>query len=131
MAKLRIPYHPTITFTGLYSSASPSNMAIYMAYSSPYTASFLHSLPQLSPLSAFSFLSPPRFLPRYSVSVSVSAPQPISSIPIRCSSRADFDPKAGVSVYKPKSYEVLVTDAASSLAFALDDGKTRLEIDFP
>nr|XP_043636363.1 protein LPA3 [Erigeron canadensis] len=39
--------------------------------------------------------------------------------------------KLGVSVYKPKSYEVLVTDAANSLACALDDGKTRLEIDFP
>lgn len=39
--------------------------------------------------------------------------------------------KLGVSVYKPKSYEVLVTDAANSLAAALDDGKTRLEIDFP
>ncbi|KAL8170921.1 hypothetical protein V2J09_022725, partial [Rumex salicifolius] len=41
------------------------------------------------------------------------------------------DPKAGVAVYKPKSYEVLVSDAANCLAFALDDGKTRLEIDFP
>ncbi|KAK9922960.1 hypothetical protein M0R45_031396 [Rubus argutus] len=29
------------------------------------------------------------------------------------------------------SYEVLVTDAANSLAYALEDGKTRLEIDFP
>ncbi|KAL5984288.1 Protein lpa3 [Asimina triloba] len=41
------------------------------------------------------------------------------------------DPKAGVSVYKPKSYQVLVSDAANSLASALQDGKTRLEIDFP
>jgi len=42
-----------------------------------------------------------------------------------------FDPKSGVSVYKPKSYEVLATDAANSLNFALQDGKLRLEIDFP
>ncbi|CAN6325299.1 unnamed protein product, partial [Urochloa humidicola] len=35
------------------------------------------------------------------------------------------------SVYKPRSYEVLVTDAARSLACAIDDGKTRLEIEFP
>ncbi|KAE9621280.1 hypothetical protein Lalb_Chr01g0012061 [Lupinus albus] len=42
-----------------------------------------------------------------------------------------FDPKAGVSIYKPKSYQVLVDDAANSLAFALHDGKLRLEIDFP
>ncbi|KAI6689817.1 hypothetical protein NL676_026645 [Syzygium grande] len=41
------------------------------------------------------------------------------------------DPKRGVALYKPKSYEVLVADAAESLAFALEDGKTRLEIDFP
>ncbi|XP_031494165.1 protein LPA3 [Nymphaea colorata] len=41
------------------------------------------------------------------------------------------DPKAGVAVYKPKTYEVLVNDAANSLAYALDDGKVRLEIDFP
>lgn len=42
-----------------------------------------------------------------------------------------MDPKVGVSLYKPKSYEVLVTDAAKSLAYALEDGKLRLEIDFP
>ena len=44
---------------------------------------------------------------------------------------SDTDPKAGVPLYKPKSYEVLVSDAARSLVYALDDGKTRLEIDFP
>ncbi|CAN6481597.1 unnamed protein product [Victoria cruziana] len=41
------------------------------------------------------------------------------------------NPKAGVAIYKPRSYEVLVTDAANSLAYALEDGKIRLEIDFP
>ncbi|KAG7014184.1 Protein LOW PSII ACCUMULATION 3, chloroplastic, partial [Cucurbita argyrosperma subsp. argyrosperma] len=41
------------------------------------------------------------------------------------------DPKAGVPIYKPKTYEVLVSDAANSLAYALEDGKMRLEIDFP
>jgi len=39
--------------------------------------------------------------------------------------------RAGVSVYKPRSYDVLVTDAARSLACAIGDGKTRLEIEFP
>uniref|UniRef100_A0A8R7QJJ1 DUF1995 domain-containing protein n=1 Tax=Triticum urartu TaxID=4572 RepID=A0A8R7QJJ1_TRIUA len=39
--------------------------------------------------------------------------------------------RAGVSVYKPRSYEVLVSDAARSLAAAIDDGRTRLEIEFP
>ena len=47
------------------------------------------------------------------------------------SSLKSLDPKKGVSVYKPKSYQVLVTDAAISLAYALQDGFTRLEIDFP
>ncbi|KAM0923273.1 hypothetical protein ACQ4PT_005593 [Festuca glaucescens] len=41
------------------------------------------------------------------------------------------EPKAGVAVYKPRSYEVLVSDAARSLAAAIDDGRTRLEIEFP
>ncbi|XP_043713703.1 protein LPA3 isoform X1 [Telopea speciosissima] len=41
------------------------------------------------------------------------------------------NPTAGVAVYKPKSYEVLVSDATDSLIYALEDGKTRLEIDFP
>ncbi|XP_008812712.2 protein LOW PSII ACCUMULATION 3, chloroplastic isoform X1 [Phoenix dactylifera] len=44
---------------------------------------------------------------------------------------SEADPKVGVAVYKPKSYEVLVSDAARSLVYALEDGKTRLEIDFP
>lgn len=38
---------------------------------------------------------------------------------------------AGVAVYKPKSYEVLVTDAVRSLVCGLQEGKNRLEIDFP
>ncbi|KAJ1277540.1 hypothetical protein BS78_04G012500 [Paspalum vaginatum] len=39
--------------------------------------------------------------------------------------------RAGVPVYKPRSYDVLVSDAARSLACAIDDGRTRLEIEFP
>ncbi|KAI0510256.1 hypothetical protein KFK09_010857 [Dendrobium nobile] len=46
-------------------------------------------------------------------------------------SSLDSNFKAGVSVYKPKSYDVLVADAARSLAYCLQEGKTRLEIDFP
>ncbi|EPS61042.1 hypothetical protein M569_13758 [Genlisea aurea] len=41
------------------------------------------------------------------------------------------NPNLGVAVYKPKSYEVLVSDAATSLFYALEDGKNRLEIEFP
>ncbi|CAN6555428.1 unnamed protein product [Malus baccata var. baccata] len=60
---------------------------------------------------------------------------PSNSRRIKCvekaSSASSADPTSGIAVYKPKSYEVLVTDAARSLAYALEDGKTRLEIDFP
>ncbi|EEC72347.1 hypothetical protein OsI_05588 [Oryza sativa Indica Group] len=53
----------------------------------------------------------------------------------RCSPRAEAGDvealRAGVSVYKPRSYDVLVSDAARSLACAMDEGKTRLEIEFP
>ncbi|KAI6705257.1 hypothetical protein NL676_008219 [Syzygium grande] len=38
------------------------------------------------------------------------------------------DPKRGVALYKPRSYEVLVADVAESLTFALEDGKTRFTI---
>ncbi|KAM0004906.1 putative protein LOW PSII ACCUMULATION 3 [Helianthus debilis subsp. tardiflorus] len=67
---------------------------------------------------------------------SSSSPKKVASNSIRCSSNEGSPSpatarKLGVSVYKPKSYEVLVADAANSLASALDDGKTRLEIDFP
>ncbi|KAK4765702.1 hypothetical protein SAY86_026792 [Trapa natans] len=49
----------------------------------------------------------------------------------RTSTSSGGDPRSGVALYKPKSYEVLVADAANALAYALEDGKTRLEIDFP
>ncbi|KAE8688219.1 Protein LOW PSII ACCUMULATION 3 [Hibiscus syriacus] len=65
-------------------------------------------------------------------------------IPIQCATKDNkettpptapptqiFDPKKGVALYKPKSYDVLVTDAANSLAYAIQDGQTRIEIDFP
>ncbi|XP_060168225.1 protein LPA3 [Lycium barbarum] len=61
----------------------------------------------------------------------------VNSVPlklkgIKCiKNEVGTDPKAGVSVYKPRSYEVLVSDAANSLFYALNHGKTRLEIDFP
>jgi len=44
---------------------------------------------------------------------------------------SEVDPRAGIPLYKPKSYQVLIADAAKALIYALDDGKTRLEIEFP
>ncbi|THG06237.1 hypothetical protein TEA_025826 [Camellia sinensis var. sinensis] len=111
----------------------------------PMASSSLHTLSSLSPLSQSNLFHPPLSLP---LTFSPLTPRPLvnSSIyranprlkhgQIQCSASKkgappEVDPKTGVSVYKPKSYEVLVTDAAISLAYALDDGKTRLEIDFP
>ncbi|CAL5361623.1 unnamed protein product [Camellia sinensis] len=111
----------------------------------PMASSSLHTLSPLSPLSQSNLFHPPLSLP---LTFSPLTPRPLvnSSIyranprlkhgQIQCSASKkgappEVDPKTGVSVYKPKSYEVLVTDAAISLAYALDDGKTRLEIDFP
>ncbi|XP_073124170.1 protein LPA3 [Henckelia pumila] len=74
---------------------------------------------------------------------SVSAPSIKLVSSIRCRKRmiiscaeaaksaSGVRPKSGVSVYKPRSYEVLVSDAATSLFYALQDGKIRVEIDFP
>ncbi|CAJ2656455.1 protein LPA3-like [Trifolium pratense] len=81
------------------------------------------------------------FLPPLSCSISTTKPLRNTLFKIKSlrtereASSSDpnpgFDPKSGVAVYKPKSYEVLVTDAANSLAYALQEGKSRLEIDFP
>lgn len=79
------------------------------------------------------------FLPLSSISTS---PLKLSTLTAHChnkrfisakatKSESGIDPKVGVAVYKPRSYEVLVSDAATSLFCALQDGKTRLEIEFP
>ncbi|KAJ0794740.1 putative protein LOW PSII ACCUMULATION 3 [Helianthus annuus] len=106
-------------------------MVSSLSLSSPHLHSHNHHHQQHRTLSPTFSLFPVRILFNSS-----SSPKKVASNPIRCSSN-DGSPspatarKLGVSVYKPKSYEVLVADAANSLASALDDGKTRLEIDFP
>ncbi|TKY64635.1 LOW PSII ACCUMULATION 3 protein [Spatholobus suberectus] len=102
-------------------------MAMAVAISSPS-----YNLTFLGPRS----IQPVSFTPSSSSYVFT---QPLRKLPLRVATkvqsvgvgREGADPKAGVSVYKPKSYEVLVTDASSSLSYALQDGKLRLEIDFP
>ncbi|GBG90319.1 hypothetical protein CBR_g50568 [Chara braunii] len=44
---------------------------------------------------------------------------------------AESDPSQGVALYKPQSYDVLVADAARSVGLGLDDGLTRMEVEFP
>ncbi|KAI5392344.1 protein LPA3 [Lathyrus oleraceus] len=101
-------------------------MLLSMAISSlPFLPSFLSSTSTLS----FS-LSPSTTKTLRNTSFKIKSlkteREPSSSEP-----NPGFDPKSGVAVYKPKSYQVLANDAANSLAYALQDGKLRLEIDFP
>lgn len=85
---------------------------------------FFNSLPVTTPLLAVSSFQAP--ISKLALDSKIRCVNKEQVTPVRST-----DSKAGVSVYKPKSYEVLVTDAANSLAYALEDGKTRLEIDFP
>ncbi|KAG5537408.1 hypothetical protein RHGRI_024740 [Rhododendron griersonianum] len=129
---LQIPYHflLCLSFPPL---SHQTKSAIPMAFSSLQAPSFLSPLyksslscPPLSLTLSFSTLAPPTLFNFRSLR--------IKHAQIQCSNKEappQVDPKSGVPIYKPKSYEVLVTDAAISLAYALDDGKTRLEIDFP
>lgn len=98
----------------------------------------LHQIHSLSSPSSSSSPSSPHRRPLQVLSPHLSNPSTRppspSSLRIHCAAkdpRSTYDPRAGVAVYKPKSYEVLVTDAANSLVCALQDGKIRLEIDFP
>ncbi|XP_022149990.1 protein LOW PSII ACCUMULATION 3, chloroplastic isoform X1 [Momordica charantia] len=113
-------------------------MAIMAFLSSPlHSPSLIRNKFLLSPLSSSSFSALRRCTPS-----SLSAAQTFASsrfcFRIHCTDKERAapvtqrsDPKAGVPVYKPKTYEVLVSDAANSLAYALEDGKIRVEIDFP
>ncbi|OAY83815.1 protein LOW PSII ACCUMULATION 3, chloroplastic [Ananas comosus] len=112
-----------------------------MASSSLSSSSFSSAPPSSSRSSAHLLRTPPLLLHIHrSPLLRPSPPRP--SRPLRApplkplAKRSDgasfgIDPRAGVAVYKPRSYEVLVADAARSLVYALDDGKTRLEIEFP
>ncbi|KAG6486604.1 hypothetical protein ZIOFF_055182 [Zingiber officinale] len=105
----------------------------------PMAASSLFSAPTHPPASSFSYCR------RISRSASVLLPHSAPSRPLLRSAAlrphanlrnspgetAAEDSRAGVAVYRPRSYKVLLSDASRSLVSALDDGKTRLEIDFP
>ncbi|CAK7336315.1 unnamed protein product [Dovyalis caffra] len=96
-----------------------------------FSFSSLSSLPRssLSLLSSTPLSSPSPTLLKLSYSTKIQCTN--TDKQQQAQTTRSYDPKSGVAVYKPKSYEVLVTDAANSLAFALQDGKIRLEIDFP
>ncbi|KAL3511980.1 hypothetical protein ACH5RR_024697 [Cinchona calisaya] len=110
-------------------------MAVPTAFSPPFLRSPTSIFPILQPFTLTSSFSlfPTFSYPAKSPSLSLINSQPHCTTTKASSTTAanESDPKLGVSVYKPKSYEVLVTDAANSLLYALKDGKTRLEIEFP
>ncbi|PIN08440.1 hypothetical protein CDL12_18982 [Handroanthus impetiginosus] len=83
---------------------------------------------QQSPFLSYSSVSPPLFK-LSTLKANCHKKRSISAKATK--SESGVDPKLGVAVYKPRSYEVLVSDAATSLSYALQDGKTRLEIEFP
>ncbi|CAL0335249.1 unnamed protein product [Lupinus luteus] len=108
----------------------------------PCTHTFLHSSSSssLQNFSSFKLTTTTTTITTKIQSIGIGREEPSSSSSSSSSAsepqqqqqiQLGFDPKAGVAVYKPKSYQVLVNDAADSLAFALQDGKLRLEIDFP
>ncbi|KAI5071727.1 hypothetical protein GOP47_0013978 [Adiantum capillus-veneris] len=44
---------------------------------------------------------------------------------------SDVEARSGVAVYRPSSYEALISDAAKALCYALDENRRRIEIEFP
>lgn len=109
------------------------SMAMALSHTSCYLFHLSHSKPSNYTLSSSSQLS--NYLPSDPlVTSSTSLLRPQLNSKIQCT-KSETPPEVervrGVSVYKPKSYQALVTDAATSLFYALNDGKTRIEIDFP
>ncbi|KAL6134222.1 hypothetical protein ACLB2K_066455 [Fragaria x ananassa] len=107
-------------------------MAFSSSTLSPHSSTTHPLILSRSPLSSLPKTTTATFLTTSSSSSFRPLPFHNTTTTIQCVDKASsLDPKTGVAVYKPKSYEVLVTDAANSLAYALEDGKTRFEIDFP
>lgn len=102
-----------------------------MAMAMPLMTFSLSSLPRssISVVSSTPLCSPSPTLSKLSYTTKIQCAK--TNKQQKSQTTQSHDPKSGVAVYKPKSYEVLVTDAANSLAFSLQDGKIRLEIDFP
>lgn len=104
-------------------------MAIQL-HTLPLPPSFTLPRSHPSPFFSFSFSLSPHSPTTSKTSAKSSSLLPLKGI--QCiKNEVGADPKLGVSVYKPKSYQVLVSDAANSLFYALNEGKIRLEIDFP
>ncbi|KAG8494814.1 hypothetical protein CXB51_012462 [Gossypium anomalum] len=114
------------------SSAAPKAIAMsFMAVSFSSLLSIPPPLHSLIPLRLASCHRFPTFTPGPRIQIQCATKDNKEATPPAAASTGSFDPKKGVALYKPKSYDVLVTDAANSLAYAIQDGKTRLEIDFP
>lgn len=123
-----------LVFEAFSKTSSAAPMAIAMNFMA-VSFSSLPSIPppphSLIPLRLASSHRFPTFSPGPRIRIQCATKDNKEATPPAAASTESFDPKKGVALYKPKSYDVLVTDAANSLAYAIQDGKTRLEIDFP
>lgn len=107
--------------------------------SPPMAASSFFSAPPPPPASSFSsrrriYRYASVLLPHSGLSrpfLRSAALRPHANIRNSPGETAAEDARTGVAVYRPRSYKELLSDASRSLVSALDDGKTRLEIDFP
>ncbi|TYJ33788.1 hypothetical protein E1A91_A05G126200v1 [Gossypium mustelinum] len=123
-----------LVFEAFSKTSSAAPKAIAMSFMAVSFSSLLSIPPpphSLIPLRLASCHRFPTFTPGPRIQIQCATKDNKEATPPAAASTGSFDPKKGVALYKPKSYDVLVTDAANSLAYAIQDGKTRLEIDFP
>ncbi|KAG4198963.1 hypothetical protein ERO13_A05G118900v2 [Gossypium hirsutum] len=123
-----------LVFEAFSKTSSAATKAIAMSFMAVSFSSLLSIPPpphSLIPLRLASCHRFPTFTPGPRIQIQCATKDNKEATPPAAASTGSFDPKKGVALYKPKSYDVLVTDAANSLAYAIQDGKTRLEIDFP
>nr|KJB56516.1 hypothetical protein B456_009G123400 [Gossypium raimondii] len=123
-----------LVFEAFSKTSSAAPKAIAMSFMAVSFSSLLSIPPpphSLIPLRLASCHRFPTFTPGPRIQIQCATKDNKEATPPAAASMGSFDPKKGVALYKPKSYDVLVTDAAKSLAYAIQDGKTRLEIDFP
>ncbi|KAL0354885.1 UNVERIFIED_CONTAM: protein LOW PSII ACCUMULATION 3, chloroplastic [Sesamum radiatum] len=109
----------------VHAAAGVSAVAQIPSATTSYSVEISH---QQSPFLSLSSISPP-LVKLSKVTAHCHKKRFISAKATKSESGVNI--KQGVAVYKPRSYEVLISDAATSLFYALQDGKTRLEIEFP
>jgi hypothetical protein len=111
---------------------------IFTSFIAPTTKPYIPTLSMLKPfVSTYTFISKmATFLPSlamHSITCGHSnrgLTRTASKVRGSLQETSEVNPRAGIPLYKPKSYQVLIADVGKALIYALDDGKTRLEIEF-